>query len=88
MKRKRFTEEQIVKILQEANAGMAVKDLVRQHGMAEQTFYRWKKQYGGLSVSELRELKRLREENRRLKQIVADQALDIVALKDINSKNW
>ena len=88
MKRKRFTEEQIVKVLQEAQAGIPIKYLVRKHGMTEQTFYRWKKQYGGLGVNELRELKRLKEENRRLKQIVADQALDIVALKDINSKNW
>ena len=88
MKRKRFTEEQIVKVLQEAEAGIPIKELVRKHGMSEQTFYRWKKKYGGLGVNELRELRHLRKENSRLKEIVADQALDIVVLKDINSKNW
>ena len=88
MKRKRFTEEQIVKVLHEAEAGIPIKELARKYGMTEQTFYRWKKQFGGLGVNELRELRKLREENRRLKQIVADQALDIVMLKDINSKNW
>ena len=88
MKRKRFTEEQIVKILQEATAGVSVKELIRRHGMSEQSFYRWKKQYGGMTVSELKEYKRLKEENRRLKELVAELTLDNKILRDINSKNW
>jgi putative transposase len=85
---KRHSEEQIIGVLKESEAGAKTGELCRQHGISETTFYKWKDKYGGLTVSEMRRLKSLEEENRRLKQIVADQALDIRALKEINSKNW
>lgn len=85
---KRHTEEQIIGVLKESEAGMKTSDLCRKHGISEGTFYNWKDKYGGMTVSEMRRLRALEEENRRLKQIVADQALDIRALKEINSKNW
>jgi putative transposase len=85
---KRHTEEQIIAVLKESEAGAKTAELCRQHGISETTFYKWKDKYGGLTVSEMRRLKSLEEENRRLKHIVADQALDIRALKEINSKNW
>ena len=85
---KRHTEEQIIWVLKESEAGAKTGELCRQHGISETTFYKWKDKYGGLTVNEMRRLKSLEEENRRLKQIVADQALDIRALKEINSKNW
>ena len=88
MKRKRYSEEQIIRILKEAEGGMPVDELIRKHGIAQGTFYRWKSKYGGMDVSEAKRLKGLEEENRRLKRIVADQALDIQMLKDVNSKNW
>jgi putative transposase len=88
MKRKRHTEEQIIRILKEAESGLKPADLVRKHGISEQTFYRWKSKYGGLEISEARRLKELEEENRRLKRLVADQALDIQILKDVNAKKW
>ena len=86
--KKRFTEEQIVRILTEAEAGMAVRDVCRKHNVSEQSFYRWKAKYGGMDVSEVKRLKELERENTELKQIVAEQALDIRMLKDINSKKW
>ena len=86
--KKRFTEEQIVRILTEAEAGMAVKDVCRKHNVSEQSFYRWKAKYGGMDVSEVKRLKELERENTELKKIVAEQALDIRALKDINAKKW
>ena len=88
MKQKRFNEAQILGILKEAESGIKVADLARKHGISEQTFFRWKSKYGGLELNELKRLKALEEENRKLKRLVADQALDILALKDINSKNW
>ena len=88
MKKKRFKEEEIIPILKEAEAGVPVSDLIRKHGISEGTFYRWKSKYGGMEVSEAMRLKELKEENRRLKRLVADQALDIVMLKDLNSKKW
>ena len=88
MKRKRYTEEQIIRILKEAEAGMPMGELTRKHGIAEGTFYRWKSKFGGMEVSEAKRLRELEDENRRLKRLVADQALDIQILKDINSKNW
>ena len=88
MKRKRHTEEQIIGILKEAEAGLAVADLIRKYGISEQTYYRWKSKYGGMEVSEAKRLKQLEEENRQLKRLVADQALDIQMLKDMNSKKW
>ncbi|MBQ39353.1 MAG: hypothetical protein CME04_23465 [Gemmatimonadaceae bacterium] len=88
MKRKQFTEEQIIAVLKEAKSGLKVADLVRKHGIAEGTYYRWKAKYGGMDVSDAKRLKQMDEENRRLKRIVADQALDIQMLKDVASKNW
>lgn len=88
MKRKRFTEEQIIGILKEAEAGLGVQELTRRYGIHEGTYYRWKSKYGGMEVSDAKKLKGLEDENRRLKQLVAEQALDIQILKDIHSKNW
>ena len=85
---KRKTEEQIIAVLKESEAGVKTSDLCRNHGISETTFYKWKDKFGGMTVSEARRLKGLEQENSRLKQIVADQALDIRALKEINSKNW
>ncbi len=85
---KRHTEEQIIGVLKESEAGVKTSELYRKHGISETTFYKWKDKYGGLTVSEVRRLRVLEEENRRLKQIVADLTLDVRALKEINSKNW
>ena len=88
MKKSRFSEEQIVAILQEWDAGGKITDLVRRHGVTEQTLYRWKKKYGGLQVSEAKRLKALEEENRQLKRLVADQALNLQVVKDLLGKKW
>ena len=88
MKQGRFSEEQIIAILKEAEAGgTKIAELCRRHGISDATFYNWRSKYGGLEVSELRRLRQLDDENRRLKSIVADQALDIRALKDVLAKN-
>ena len=83
MVRKRYTEEQIIAALNEAEAGARTADLCRKHGMSDATFYNWKAKYAGLTVSELKRLRSLEEENRRLKQIVAQQALDNWSLKEL-----
>ena len=88
MVRKRYTEEQIIAVLREGEAGAKVTDLCRKYGMSDATYYNWKARYAGLTVSELKRLKALEEENRRLKQIVAEQALDNRALKELLSKNF
>jgi len=88
MKGKRYNEEQIIGILKEAEAGAKTGDLCRKYGISDATLYNWKAKYGGLTVNEARRLKRLEDENRRLKQIVADQALDNQALKGLLSKNF
>ena len=88
MKRKRYSVEQIVAAVKQHELGVSVADIARKLGIAEQTFYRWKKQYGGLEASEVRELKQLREENLKLKRLVADLSLDKVMLQDLASKKW
>ena len=88
MKKKRFSVEQITAVLKQAEAGTPVGDLCRQVGIAEQTVYRWKKAYGGMLPSEARELKQLRDENTRLKRVVADLTLDKVMLQDVVQKKW
>ena len=88
MVRKRYTEEQIIAVLSEAKAGARTADLCRKHGMSDATFYNWKAKYAGLTVSELKRLKSLEDENRRLKQIVGQQALDNWELKELLSKNF
>jgi putative transposase len=86
MKKSRFTDEQIAFALRQAETGTPVKEVIRKMGIAEQTFYRWKKLYGGLGPSEVRRLKQLEEENRRLKQMVADLSLDKYMLQDVLSR--
>jgi putative transposase len=88
MKRSRFSEEQIIAILKQAEGGLPLSELLRQHGIAQGTFYRWKSKYGGMEVSEARRLKQLEDENRRLKRLVADQALDIQILKEVASGKY
>ena len=88
MKRSRFTEEQIIGILREPEAGVPVADLCRKHGLSSPTFYKWKAKYGGMDVSEARRLKALEEENAKLKRMLADSMLDNVALKDLLGKKW
>jgi putative transposase len=88
VKRKRFSVEQIVAVLKQAELGMPVAELIRKVGISEQTFYRWKKQYAGLQSDQVRELKLLQEENARLKKLVADLSLDKAILQDINAKKW
>ena len=88
MGRKRYTEEQIIGVLNEAEVGARTAELCRQHGMSEATFYKWKAKYAGLTVSELKRLRSLEGENRRLKHIVAQQALDNWALKELLGKNF
>ncbi len=88
MKKKRFKEEQIVRILKEAASVGDIRQTCRKHNLTEQTFYRWRNKYEGMDVGDARRLKMLEQENARLKKMVAEQALDIEALKDINSKKW
>lgn len=87
MKKKRFTEEQIISVLKENEAGIPVKELTRKYGFCEQTFYRWKSKFGGMEVSDARKLRKLEGENRRLKQIVGELSLDNQALKWVTEKN-
>ncbi len=86
--KRRFTEEQIIGILREQEAGGMVKEITRRHGVSEQSFYRWKAKYGGLEVSEMRRLKELESENAKLKKLLAEAHLDNAALKDVLSRKW
>jgi putative transposase len=88
MKQARFTEEQIIAILREQEAGVAVTEICRKHGVSSPTFYKWKAKFGGLDVSEARRLKTLEDENTRLKRLLADAMLDNAALKDVLGKKW
>ena len=88
MKKRRFTEAQIINILKEQEAGSRTGDVCRRHGIAESTFYKWKAKFGGMDISEAKRLKFLEDENRRLKSLLAYAHLDIAMLKDVNSKKW
>jgi len=88
MRQGRYTEEQIINVLKESEGGIPTAELCRKYGMSDATFYNWKAKYGGMTVSDARRLKMVESENKRLKQIVAEQSLDIQALKAINSKNF
>ena len=88
MKRKRFSEEQIIGVLREQEAGTKVADLCRKHGVSEATFYNWKAKYGGMDVSDAKRLKALEDENAKLKKLLADQMLEASALRELLSKKW
>lgn len=88
MKRKRFTEEQIIAILKQAEAGAKTADICRQAGITQQTFYRWRSKYGGMQVSDARRLRDLETENRKLKKLLAEAELDKAALKELLAKKW
>jgi len=88
MRKSRFTDEQKIAILQQANAGTQVRELCRKHGITEQTFYRWRAKYDGLQVNDAKRLRALEDENRRLKKLVADLSLDNAMLKDVVGRKW
>jgi putative transposase len=88
MKRKRFTEEQIIAVLREHHAGAKAADLARKHGISEATLYNWKAKYGGMDVSDAKRLRSLEEENRKLKKLLAESILDQAALKELLTKKW
>ena len=88
MKRSRFTEEQIIGVLKEHQAGLGTAELCRRHGISPATFYQWRSRYGGLEVSEARRLRSLEEENTRLKKLLAEQMLDVATLKEMLGKNF
>ena len=88
MRRSRFTEEQIIGILKEHQAGLSAADLCRKHGISDATFYKWRSKYGGMEVSDAKKLKALEEENRKLKKLLAEQMLDNATLKEMLGKNF
>ena len=88
MRKNRYTEEQIVRILKESESGVKTEELLRKYGVARNTFYRWRQKFGGMELSDVKRMKQLEEENRQLKQIVANQALEIAAVQAILKKKW
>lgn len=88
MKRKRYSEEQIIRILKEAQAGVAVAELCRKYGISDASFYTWRAKYGGMEVSEAKRLRQLEEENRKLKKLLAETLLEKAALEDVVGKKW
>ena len=86
--KKRFSEEQIIKILEEAKSGLTIQEVCRKHNISIQTYYTWRNKFNGMSVSDAQKLRSLEAENGKLKRLVADQALDIICLKDVLSKKW
>jgi putative transposase len=88
MRKSRYSEEQIIRVLRQVESGQMVKDVIREHGISEQTYYRWKSKYGGLEVSDAKRLKALEVENRRLKKLVADLSLDKQMLQEVVDRKW
>ncbi len=88
MRKSRYSEEKIIRVLQQVEGGQKVKDVIREHGISEQTYYRWKSKYGGMSVSEAKRLKQLEAENRQLKKLVADLSLDKQMLQEVLDRKW
>jgi putative transposase len=88
MRKSRYSEEQIIRVLHQVEAGQKVKDVVREHGISEQTYYRWKSKFGGMSVSDAKRLKQLESENRQLKKLVADLSLDKQMLQEVVNRKW
>ena len=88
MRKSRYSEAQIIRVLHQVEAGQKVKDVVREHGISEQTYYRWKSKYGGMSVSDAKRLKQLESENRQLKKLVADLSLDKQMLQEVVDRKW
>ena len=88
MRKSRYSEEKIIRVLQQVESGQKVKDVIREHGISEQTYYRWKSKYGGMTVSDAKRLKQLETENRRLKKLVADLSLDKQMLQEVLDRKW
>ena len=88
MRKSRYSQEQIIRVLRQVESGQKVKDVIREHGISEQTYYRWKSKYGGMSVSEAKRLKHLESENRQLKKLVADLSLDKQMLQEVVDRKW
>ena len=88
MRKSRYSQEQIIRVLRQVESGQKVRDVIREHGISEQTYYRWKSKYGGMSISEAKRLKQLESENRQLKKLVADLSLDKQMLQEVLDRKW